>query len=100
MQEARAFLDQNKPDVAIDKFHEAMSADPNHLESRIELAQLLVSRYRFKESHRPIDEALQIDPANLEGLALKGANLVVLRKYDIAAEILQGDLEKNPKHLI
>src|SRR5205085_1290950 len=65
----------------------------------VQLAQLLVNENRLKESHAPIDEALKLDSANPDALALKAYNLITMGRIGGAEEVLAAVLANHPKHL-
>jgi len=95
---------QNEINEAAGRLSEALEADPMHLSSAVELAEILIVRRKEVErGNELLDKALSdegrptLSPFALgKGLALKGETLVVQGKLDDAVPLFEEALKADP----
>lgn len=62
----QALLNTGDPDAAAEAFHKELAADPNHFESNLYLAQILLTRSTWTEADPLVRRALQVRPDSLD----------------------------------
>jgi tetratricopeptide (TPR) repeat protein len=62
----QALLNTGDPDAAADAFQKELANDPNHFESNLYLAQILVARKKVTEAEPLVRRALQVRPDSLD----------------------------------
>jgi tetratricopeptide (TPR) repeat protein len=61
----QALLNTGDPDAASEAFHKELASDPNHFESNLYLAQILLARSKWSEADPLVRRALQVRPDSL-----------------------------------
>jgi tetratricopeptide (TPR) repeat protein len=98
--EMRGYVCQttHREERALGDFRKAIELDPNRLESRIRLAQVLLERTETAEARRHIDRALRQEPDHVEALLCHARCLTLEGKTDVAREQFDALLERVPRH--
>ena len=68
---ARAHLQNNEPDLALEQYRHAVQVDPANNELRNEVADFMIRRGNADEARRLLDAVLAADPQNLVALELE-----------------------------
>jgi len=68
---ARAHMQNNEPDLALEQYRHAVQADPANNELRNEVADFMIRRGNTDEARRLLDAVLAADPQNLVALELE-----------------------------
>src|SRR5215510_8250211 len=76
IEQGNAYLNKFQLVPAKDSFREALTNDPRSAEARVGLARIQLLREQTEEGVRLINEALEIQPANADALALKGISFM------------------------
>ncbi len=105
-QMARLHLRQNELDEAIAKFEQAVAADPDHVSSGLELAELLLVTRKDKVKGEEVlatlltdEQKSQMGPTELgKALALKGEALAVEQQMAEAVPVFEAALKADPKN--
>ncbi|HYF50892.1 MAG TPA: tetratricopeptide repeat protein, partial [Planctomycetota bacterium] len=76
---------------------EALSVNPNHIESNLISAQVDLEEDRYKEAKEKIDRALAVNPNHMEALAMLAFWHIDMAEPEKAAEAEKRALAINPK---
>lgn len=79
----------NRPDEAVTVFRQAIKADPNDLDLRIQLSDALLANQQERSAQNELDRILAIDPQHPEALLRKASSLIPLWRHDQAIEMLR-----------
>jgi tetratricopeptide (TPR) repeat protein len=89
---ARAHMQNNEPDLALEQYRRAVQVDPANNELRNEVADFMIRRGNIDEARRLLDAVLAADPKNLVALELEYRALTtandVTAANDIAGKIV------------
>lgn len=95
----QALLNTGDPDAAVDAFRQELTSDPNHFESNLYLAQILLAREKWSEADPLVRRALLVRPDSLEA-KLELADLEVgegkLRDAQRDLEAMEKKWQKSP----
>ena len=76
---------------------EAIAADPNSADAKVELARIMVAMGKITLARKYVDEALTIQAKHPLALAVKGGIRVIEGRYSEAIPLLKEALELDPK---
>ena len=68
---ARAHMQNNEPDLALEQYRHAVQVDPANNELRNEVADFMIRRGNTEEARRLLDAVIASDPQNLVALELE-----------------------------
>ena len=74
--EAEAYFSEGQLDAATAAYYRAIELDPNDVDTRVQLSELLIWRERSAEALQQAQEAVVLEPSNSQALA------VLCRAYD------------------
>lgn len=104
MTKATEFMSQGKEAIqkgqfqqAEKYFQEAISADPEFADAKVELSRIVAARGNLKQAETLADQALQRNPGHAMGLALKGVYSNARDQYHEGAEWLEKAIQADPK---
>jgi tetratricopeptide (TPR) repeat protein len=83
---------------AIDWLTQALAHDPEHFESRIRRAQLLLGMDRPEEAECDEDEAIRLRPGNDQGWWFKADALLRQRRYAAAIPLFSEAIKLQPRY--
>jgi tetratricopeptide (TPR) repeat protein len=98
-QQARVFLSLGFPSLAVEEAEKAIALDNNNATAFAALANALVLTNRPQEGAEAIHKAMRLDPHHPPGyLAILGAALFELERFEEATKIFERVLKRNPEN--
>lgn len=90
------YRNAGRPDEAVTVFRQAIKAEPNDLDLRVQLADALMANQQERAAYNEIKRILQIEPHHPEALLRQAAYLSERWEYAEAEQIARGIAERHP----
>lgn len=91
------YRNAGRPDEAVTVFRQALKADPNDLDTRVQLADALMANEQERAAYNEVQRILQIDPHHAEALFRKASYLSARWEYPEAEQIVRDIAARNPE---
>lgn len=87
----------NRPDEAVTVFRQAIKADPDDLDLRLQLSDALMANQQERSSNNEIERILKIDPNHPDALVRKAMTLLPTWQYEQVMTILRDVIKRHPQ---